>query len=532
MPIHTDRKVAAQASSTPTSHKYLSGNALVCGDNMDVLKELPDECVDLIYLDPPFNSNHNYVAVFGDKGMVAQQLKDVWKWTVETENSYQRLPRGKLLDAINGIRLVSGETSRMAAYAVFMGRRLAEMRRTLKPSGSIYLHCDPNANWVLRVIMDAIFGESRFLNEVIWHYKSFHGQVRRYYPKKHDYLLVYTKSAKWTFNREFGESNEDTIDFTRWQDYLVDDYKILGKNMPMQDSRFTRYYRRWVRENGREPKANDVVYEVKGQAFDTVWDIKPVDPKDKDERIGYPTQKPLALLERIIKVSSNPGDLIFDPFCGCGTAVDAAAKLGRKYLGMDISAIAVRVMEQRLASRGGAALPVVYKMSWDEYEWEDFERRALMDRADAEDGVPGWAWAEDKVAGLLNAIPNSKKVGDGGVDARYYTEQGEIIPIQVKMHQNQIGTPDLDNLLGVQARWQNQQVLAPMSLMVTLYPPRDDLRTFAARQGRVTLQGERYPKMQILSVQEMLTKEERPKLPPPDPRSLVGDTQTRFAMAT
>ena len=119
--------------------------------------------------------------------------------------------------------------------------------------------------------MDAVFGDSRFLNEVVWHYKSFHGQVRRYYPKKHDCLLVYTKSGKWTFNREYEESNEDTIDFTRWRDYLVDGYKILGKNMPMQDTRFTRYYRRWVRENGREPKANDVVYEVKGQSFDTVW---------------------------------------------------------------------------------------------------------------------------------------------------------------------------------------------------------------------------------------------------------------------
>ena len=420
----------------------------------------------------------------------------------------------------------------MAAYSVFMGRRLAALWRVLKPTGSIYLHCDPHANWVLRVVMDAIFGESCFLNEVIWHYKSFHGQVRRYYPKKHDCLLVYTKSSKWTFNRQYGETNEDTIDFTRWRDYLVSGYKIVGKNMPMQDSRFTRYYRRWVRENGRKPRANDVVYEVKGQAFDTVWDIKPVDPKDKEERLGYPTQKPLALLERIIKVSSNPDDIVLDAFCGCGTAVDAAAKLGRKYLGIDVSAIAVRVMEQRLSSRGQSAMPVVYNMDWSEYEWEKFEERALMNRADTEDGVAGWEWAEDKVAGLLNAVPNSKKVGDGGVDARYRTEADEVIPIQVKMHKGQIGRPELDKLLGVQASWQNQGKDCPMSLMVTLYPPRESLRVFATQQGQVWLRGERYPKMQILSVQEMLTQEERPKLPPVDPRYFVGDTQTRFAMAT
>ena len=502
----------------------------MCGDNLDILKELPDECVDLIYLDPPFNSNQNYVAAFGDKGRVEAQLRDIWRWTVETENAYQRMPNGKVLDAVNAVRLLRGDTSPMAAYAVFMARRLEEMRRVLKPTGSLYLHCDPNANWLLRVLMDATFGESNLLNELVWHYRSFHGQVRKYYPRKHDCILFYKKSKQWTFNRQFSDSNEDTIDFTRWRDYLVDGDKILGSNMPMQDTRFTRFYRRWVRQNGRKPKANDVVYEVKGQALDSVWDVKPVDPKDKIERIGYPTQKPLALLERIITASSAEGDVVLDPFCGCGTAADAAAKLGRKYLGIDVSAIAVRVMEQRLASRGGKAMPTVYKMDWDDYEWEMFEQRALQKEVDAEDGLPGWAWAEDKVAGLLNAVPNGKKIGDGGVDARYYTEAGEVIPIQVKMHQGQIGRPDMQKLLGVQTEWENKKVKSPMSLMVTLYPPNEPLRLYAAQQGRVTLRGEAYPKMQVLSVQEMLTKQARPKLPPVDPRYFVGDTQTRLSV--
>ena len=251
------------------------------------------------------------------------------------------------------------------------------------------------------------------------------------------------------------------------------------------------------------------------------------------ERIGYPTQKPLALLERIIKASSNEGDLVLDPFCGCGTAVDAAAKLGRRYLGMDISAIAVRVMEQRLLSRGQAATPAVYGLGWSEYDWAQFERRALMQRDDAEDGVPGWAWAEDKVAGLLTAIPNEKKTGDGGVDARYFGAAGEVIPIQVKMFnpRRPIGRPDLDRLLGTQTAMQNQGIHAPMSLMVSLYPPPNNLRTFAAQQGRVQLHGEDYPVMQILSVQEMLTRGEEPKLPPVDPRSLVGSTQTRMVIS-
>jgi hypothetical protein len=262
-----------------------------------------------------------------------------------------------------------------------------------------------------------------------------------------------------------------------------------------------------------------------------LWDdIAPVNSQAA-ERIGYPTQKPLALLERIIQASSNEDALVLDPFCGCGTAADAAAKLGRRYLGIDISAIAVRVMEQRLASRGGTAMPAVYQMDWDDYEWDQFESRALMKEADAEDGIPGWAWAEDKVAGLLNALPNDKKTGDGGVDARYFTERGEIIPIQVKMYKGQIGRPEMQKLLGVQTEWRNRKVKSPMSLMVTLYPPRETLRVFARQQGDVTLRGERYPKMQVLSVQEMLTKQVRPKLPPVDPRYFVGDTQTRFAIA-
>jgi hypothetical protein len=198
-------------------------------------------------------------------------------------------------------------------------------------------------------------------------------------------------------------------------------------------------------------------------------------------------------------------------------------------------------MEQRLASRGDASAPVVYGLEWDNDEWEDFERQALRTRDDSEDGVPGWAWAEDRVAGILNAIPNEVKQGDGGVDARYFgvmdtkTKKQLVIPIQVKMHRNasSVGRPDMDRLLGSQVAMQNRGVHAPMSLMVSLYPPGNNLRVFAAQQGHVTIvtteEGPvEYPVMQVLSVQEILQKGERPKLPPIDPRSLVGNTQTRF----
>ena len=501
-------------------HRYLAGNVLVCRDNIDALRELPDECVGLIYLDPPLNSNQFYVAAFGDKGMVANQLRDIWRWTAASQNTFDALPHGQLRDTLRGIRLQAGEQSPMAAYSVFMGVRLAEMQRVLKPTGSIYLHCDWHANAYLRLLMDAVFGEKQFRNQVIWCYDTA-GRTRRYWNRKHDVIMFYTKQQQWVFHPLRVPRRNLTEGWESWyslQDVDGRRYQIDGKGY--------KYYA----DEGRF--ANDW------------WDDIPALHAHRDkERLGYPTQKPLALLERIIKASSNPDDLVLDPFCGCGTAADAAASLGRKYLGIDISGVAVRVMQQRLESRGDTVVtPVVYGLTWDEFEWEAFERRALAQRDEVEDGIPGWAWAEDRVAALLNAVPNERKRGDGGVDARYFgamdTEkhEGIIVPIQVKMHRtHSVGRPDMDRLLGTQTAMQNRGLHAPMSIMVSLYPPPESLRVFAAQQGRVTLTTDKegtvsYPRMQVLSVEEMLRHGERPKLPPVDPRSLVGDTQDKMLM--
>ena len=494
-----------QSSFPSEGHtKYLTGNALVCADNIDVLKSLPNDCIDLIYLDPPFNSNQNYVAVFGDKGQVDAQLKDIWKWTVETHNSFDRMPFGLLRDSIRGIILQTGEHSRMAAYAVFMAKRLAEMHRVLKPTGSLYLHCDPTAAHYLRILLDAVFGERNFLNDIVWYYRGA-GVPKKSRAKRHDVILWYAKhQGKHVFDPDpvrlpYADATEE-----RFKHYIGNVRQ--GHN----------YGEQTLNPKGKHPD-------------DVISHIQPIAPSAK-ERLGYPTQKPLSLLEDLIKSSTKKGGMVLDPFCGCGTAADAAAKLGRKYLGVDISAIAVRVMEQRLTSRGKAATPTVHGMEWSDYDWEQFEKRALMGRDVAEDGTPGWAWAEDKVAGLLNAVPNAKKTGDGGVDARYYGASDEVIPIQVKMRRSPIGRPDMDKLLGAQTAMNNRGIHAPMSLMVSLYPVPRNLRSFAAEQGRVTLADTEYPVMQTMSVQEMLTKGERPTLPPVDPRSIVGSTQTRMVM--
>ncbi len=531
--------------------KYLAGNALVCSDNIDVLRDLPDNSVDLIYLDPPFQSDAHYVAVFGDKGQADEQLKDIWQWTTETERTFQRLPFGPVLDTLKGIRLQAGQTSPMAAYCVFMGRRLIEMGRALKPTGSIYLHCDYHAGHYLRILLDAVLGRENFQADITWKRTTAHNDAHGYGANT-DTILFYVNGDKSTWNRQYQAYDDGYIkSHYRFKDstgrrYRTDNLTaggLTGGGYQYEWNGVTRVWRCPPERMAELESKGRIRYTSKGTAeyiryldempgvpLQDLWtDIPPINSRAK-ERIGYPTQKPLALLERIIRASSNEGDLVLDPFCGCGTAVDAAAKLGRKYLGIDISGIAVRVMEQRLTSRGEAVKPVVYGLEWGDWEWEQFERMALRTRDEAEDGVPGWAWAEDRVAGLLNAVPNSKKTGDGGVDARYYGAGDEVIPIQVKMHRNPVGRPDMDKLLGAQTAMNNRGIHAPMSLMVSLYPPAHNLRAFAAQQGRVPLHGDDYPVMQALSVEEMLIKGERPKLPPVDPRALVGNTQSRLVM--
>ena len=310
----TSSRRKSSTSVVVPPHPYLSGNALVCGDNLDILKELPDGCIDLIYLDPPFNSNQFYVAAFGDKGTVEKQLKDIWRWTVESENSFQRLPHGKLLDCLRGIRLQAGDQSPMAAYCVFMGRRLEQIHRVLKPTGSVYLHCDPHANAYLRILMDAVFGTSNFRNEIIWCYAG-GGIPKRDLPRKHDTILRYTKTGKYKYNPVYRPYSPGTVERGRTA--------VKGK-----------YFEQGLREQGTP---------INDWWTDVPKITSPTDP----EKVGYPTQKPLALLDRILTLSSEKGEIVLDPFCGCGTAADAAAKLGRKYLGIDIRSMASAVRTVR-----------------------------------------------------------------------------------------------------------------------------------------------------------------------------------------
>lgn len=293
-------------------------NRLIWGDNLSVMRSMPDQSLDFVYIDPPFFSGRDYNCIFGDDDEV-RTFSDIWDGGLPT-------------------------------YLAWLNARLWEIKRLLKPTGSLMLHLDYHAVHYVKVEMDKIFGVENFKNEIIWHYQTYQGQVKSYFPRKHDNILFYSRDAKKAkFKLQYWENCEETINFNRWKDYIVNKNEIHGSNYPASDSRFMAYYKRWVRENGRKPSKDDVILRLTGNVIDSLLDIKAVDPKSI-ERIGYPTQKPEELLKVLIESCTDEGDVVADFFIGGGTTVATAEKLGRRWIGCDISRIAVGVARDRMAS--------------------------------------------------------------------------------------------------------------------------------------------------------------------------------------
>lgn len=300
-----------------------SVNRLYFGDNLPVLKEhCANESVDLIYLDPPFNSKRSYAQIFkapdgSDSYAQIQAFEDTWHWGEQAEREYDEIVHCQntdVSDLTQALRSFLHEND-MMAYLVMMANRMLELHRVLKRTGSVYLHCDPTASHYLKLLMDAVFGVHNFRNEVVWRYQT-GGAGKKQYAKKHDIILFYTKSDKYNFNPE-------RIKIPRTEKSL----------------------KRAQNPTGARISSDDV-----DKLPDDVFDIQALNPMSK-ERLGYPTQKPLALLERIILASSDPGEIVLDPFCGCGTAMDAAQKLKRRWLGIDNTHLAIDLIEKRLKDR-------------------------------------------------------------------------------------------------------------------------------------------------------------------------------------
>ena len=351
-------------------------NTLYYGDCLDVMADFENRCIDLICLDPPFNSNEKYNKVFRNSGLLIDpQIKafdDVWLWD---NTSAERVERVKNAVANPASKVIAGfegfiPQSKMLSYTSYMAERLFMMHRILKDTGSIYLHCDPYACHYLKLIMDAIFGEKNFRNEIVWCYAG-GGTPKSDYPRKHDIILRYSKGTNVTFNVE---------------------YRPYGKHNTTGE--------RATNRGGTRKKE----YRKEGTPINDWWtDIKPV-INWSNERLNYPTQKPLALYERIIKASSNPGDLVLDPFAGCGTTIEAAAKNGRDVIGIDILPFALRLINRyRLAPNGINPLPIMGVP----VDMDTARQLARTDPFKFQD------WAISLIDGLAS---NPQKVGDDGID--------------------------------------------------------------------------------------------------------------------
>ena len=351
------------------------------GDNLDILRGMNSECVDLIYLDPPFNSNKNYSAPVGSKAAGAA-FKDTWTLD-DLDVAWMGLiadTHPAIANLLNTAGLTHGKG--MQSYLTMMAVRLIEMKRVLKPTGSIYLHCDPYASHYLKLLMDAIFGQGNFRNEIMWQRTSAKSQTFRQLPANHDSILAYQKTQIATWNiaaarLPYDEGNLPPKTAAKYSHhdpdgrrYQLDNLTSPARNRPNLHYEFlgvTRVWR-WTKERmqaahdrgivvqpspGAVPRLKRYLDEQKGLPLSDVWtDIPPINSQAK-ERVGYPTQKPLALLERIIKASSNPGDVVLDPFCGCATALVAAEIHNRQWVGIDLSPMAYTLVRERLLKEVG-----------------------------------------------------------------------------------------------------------------------------------------------------------------------------------
>ncbi|MCQ3814208.1 MAG: HNH endonuclease [Acidimicrobiia bacterium] len=334
-----------------TEHANINfeNRTLWTADNLDVMRGMNRETIDLIYLDPPFNSKRDYAAPLGSQAAGAA-FSDTWSLDdIKQEHADElQIAAPELWHTIVGAGFTAGDS--MQAYLTYMSVRLIEMRRILKSTGSIYLHCDPTASHYLKQLMDAVFGRHQFRNEIVWTYGSAAmTSARKVFPRKHDTVFFYSKSDNYVFNNP-RESELSPQMQARWGRYLeVDGRTVLYGSIKHEKSEELRSRNRIIKSAGRQPRDSDVAFVAKPSLLRSVWHIPEVRNNPKYlESTGYPTQKPLALLERIIQASSNEGDMVFDPFCGCATTMVAAERLGRRWVGADIEPLARGLVVKRL----------------------------------------------------------------------------------------------------------------------------------------------------------------------------------------
>ncbi|WP_034407797.1 site-specific DNA-methyltransferase [Deinococcus murrayi] len=512
----------------------MTRNVLYQGDNLKVLRELATESVDLIYLDPPFNSQANYNILFRDhqgEGNHAQAFafQDTWVWGEESEQAMHDLTvsHGALAEFLQ--QMVSRfRGSSLSAYLVMMAVRLVELHRVLKPTGSLYLHCDPTASHYLKVVLDLIFGIENFRNEIVWKRsdaKGNSGQGARHYGRNTDSILFYGRSEQVTFHQQYVPLSAEYIEqFYRYQDPDGRRYKLDNMLGPGGASKGNPYYEvmgvarhwRYSRERmqqliaeerviqtrpGTVPMYKRYLDESRGVPVGNLWtDISFLRGHSR-EKLGYPTQKPVALLERIIATSSNPGDVVLDPFCGCGTTVSAAQKLGRAWVGIDITHLSVQLIKARLRRDFGLLpqrdydevfLPVDAETARNLAENHPFQFQF---------------WIVTEVGGTpFGAVGDSKKGkkgADKGVDGYLYfrTPTGgkvEKVILSVKAGRN-LNPGMVRDLHGTVEREK-----AAMGVLLLAHEPSRGMVQGASEAGSYVWEGTTYPKIQLLTAAQVL----------------------------
>ena len=520
---------------------------LYYGDNLDILRRyIPDESVDLVYLDPPFNSNRDYNVIFKDESgrkSDAQLLafEDTWHWGPDAESQYAYLTQtarnqGRVPATVSTIvaalRSGIGE-NQMMAYLVEMAVRLVELRRVLKPTGSLYLHCDPTASHYLRVLLDAVFDPVNFRSEITWQRTNVHNDSKGWSAVADNILYYVAGPNRYTWN---------PVRLPYSEEYLASKYRYRepdGRLYRLSDMRspnprpnltydwkgFKPHANGWAysretmerldaegriwypKDPSKRPYLKRYLDDMPGTVITNVWtDIDPINSMAR-ERLGYPTQKPVALLERILEASSNAGDIVLDPFCGCGTALVAAQKLGRHWIGIDVTYLSIAVMRARLKDSFGLAdVEVVGQPT------EVEGARAMLVGTGLEGQYQFQWWALD----LIGAQPMGgaqRKGADRGIDGviNFSTgPRGEVGRALVSVKSGGVNSSQVRDLKGVLDREK-----AEIGLFVTLEEPSAPMHLEATTAGvyHSELSGREYPRIQILTIRELLDEHRRPDLP-------------------
>jgi len=508
-------------------------NKLYYGDNLDILqKHIARESVDLIYLDPPFNSNRSYNVLFKDESGLdsAAQIKafeDTWHWDASARDTYDALIHDapdRVATAISALRTIVGD-NQMLAYLVMMTARLVELHRVLKPTGSLYLHCDPTASHYLKMILDTIFGAQNFRNEIIWKRTSAHNdQNITRYGAIHDIIFFYSKSNTWTFNKIYTEREENapkTHDLYKHSDgnlYRKGDCTAPGGRGPKYEwNGHTRNWRFTQEEAKRLEAEGLIVYSkngmprvlrpvelTRGSQLQDMWtDIDPPN-SGSSEILGYPTQKPVALLERIIAASSNPDDVVLDPFAGCGTTISAAQKLGRQWVGIDITHLSVSLLVYRLQDMFGLKKKADYVVIGEPEDVGGARSLAAEDRYQFQ----WWALSLVRAKPLGGDVGGKGKKGsDKGIDgALNFQEKGSKLGrVLVQVKSGKVKSGYVRDLVGTMDREK-----AAVGVFITLEEATSDMRKEAASAGvyRSETWDKNYPRIQILTIADLLSGKE------------------------